>query len=80
LPTCSHGSVRAKHGLSNPGNSVRFRHASAAPILAAADASGFAVPHKRMIDRRLHRARPIPARAQAQVKAQMAAAVLGFAV
>ena len=39
LPACSHGSVRAKHGRSNPSSSSRFRSASPAPILTAAAAS-----------------------------------------
>jgi hypothetical protein len=43
LPACSHGSVRAKHGRSRSSSSARFRRASAAPILAAAAAFGFAV-------------------------------------
>src|SRR6516164_3509326 len=38
LPACSHGPVRAKPGLSNSSSSLRFRRASAAPILAAAAA------------------------------------------
>jgi hypothetical protein len=43
LPACSHASVRAKHGRSSASSSARFRSASAAPILAAAAAFGFAV-------------------------------------
>jgi hypothetical protein len=43
LLACSHASVRAKHGRSNSSSSTRFRRASAAPILAAAAAFGFAV-------------------------------------
>src|SRR6266478_422572 len=41
LPACSHGSVRAKHGLSSPSSSSRFRSASPAPMLTAAAASDF---------------------------------------
>jgi len=43
LPACSHASVRAKHGRSRSSSSARFRRASAAPIVAAAAAFGFAV-------------------------------------
>jgi hypothetical protein len=43
LPACSHGPVRAKHGLSRSSSSLRFRRPSAAPILAAAAAFGFVV-------------------------------------
>ena len=39
LPACCHVSVRAKHGLSAPISSARFRTARPAPILAAAAAS-----------------------------------------
>jgi len=63
LPACSHGPVRAKHGWSRSSSSARFRRPSAAPILAAAAAFGFAVLTKHMIDRRLRRAKPLPAAA-----------------
>jgi len=43
LPACSHGSTRAKHGRSKPSSFLRFRAASAAPILPAAAAFGFVV-------------------------------------
>jgi hypothetical protein len=43
LPACSHGSTRAKHGLSSPSSSARFRRPSPAPILAAAAASDLVV-------------------------------------
>ena len=38
FPACCHVSVRAKHALSAPISSARFRTASPAPILAAAAA------------------------------------------
>ena len=61
----------AKHGRSSPNSSARFRYASAAAILATADAFDFVVLTKRMIDRRLRFARPLPRSAQAQVKGQI---------
>ena len=43
FPACSHGPVRAKHGLSRSSSSLRVWRASAALILAAAAALGFVV-------------------------------------
>jgi hypothetical protein len=58
LPACSHVPVRAKHGLSRPSRSPRFRHASPAPILAAAAAFDPVVVTNRMIARRLRPVEP----------------------
>jgi hypothetical protein len=45
LPACSHGSTRAKHGRSSSSSSLRFRRASAAPILTAAALRPRSKPH-----------------------------------
>ena len=43
FPACCHASVRAKHDLSSPSSSIRFRPASPAPMLTAAAAFDFVV-------------------------------------
>ena len=84
LPACSHGSVRAKHGPSATSSSRRFRAPRRAPILAAAAASDFAVLTNCMIARRLPRTptrdQLQPLRNYPQLKAPMAAALLGCCV
>ena len=72
LPACSHGSVRAKHGRSNSEQLGAFPACQRGAYPGGSSRLRTCCPHKRMIGRRLRRARPLPASAETQVKARMA--------
>ena len=78
LPTCSQGSARTKHGLSNPSRSPHSRAARAAPILAAAAAFGFVVVTHAWSTGGCTPVEPVPHHGPQQVTARMDAAVLGI--
>ena len=53
FPACCHVSVRAKHGLSRPSSSARFRDRPPGPYPGSSSRLRFICPHKHMIVRRL---------------------------